>query len=425
MPVEPKVLVVGTTSDYIHTLRRSLPGRALFLTDETIRHRAVEPCPLPDEEVVANLEDVPGVRAALRHHLSATGTVPDGVACFDDESMELAARLASDYHMPYPSVKAVRQCRDKFRTKICWQRAGVPCPSTVRVWECDEAVEFVRRLGRPAVIKPSVGAGSELVYRVADAAQTERVFHRVQRELAHRHQRALFRPVDGETSPLVIEELVEGEEYSCDFAIDGTDLRLLRTARKIFLPGGPLGTALAYVAPADPPLPIQPRELEALLRSAAEALDVRSAICMVDLRFRDGEPVLLELAPRPGGDCIPPLVRYAYGIDMLEATLDFACDRLDLHRPPPAATPHVGLRLFASGAGVIRRLETDAIARDPRVREVHLIRAPGQEVRLPPADYDSWLLGHVIFAPDATASVEHQCLALRDVLGFEMEGDDG
>lgn len=419
MPANLKVMVVGTTSDYIHILRQSMPGRAIFLTDETVRQRATETPPPRDEEIVARLDQVHQVRAALRHHLEVTESTLDGVVCFDDESMELAARLAADYRMPYPSVDAVRRCRDKFRTKIHWQRAGVPCPASVRVWELAEAMDFVRRLDRAVVIKPSLGAGSEMVHQVADTAEMERIFPILQQRLAQRRQHPLYRPLDSDTSPLIVEELVQGEEYSCDFAIDGPKLRILRTARKVFLPGGHLGAVLAYVAPDHPPL--RPDELEELLRKAAQALDIHCAICMVDLRVRDGQPMLLELAPRPGGDCLPPLINHAYGLDMYSLALDFASGSLNLNDPPPAMTQHVGLRLLASKAGVIQRLNADAIARDPRVREVRLIRARGHRVRLPPVDYEGWLLGHVIFAPDPEVSVRRQCLALRETLVVEME----
>ena len=40
---------------------------------------------------------------------------------------------------------------------------------------------------------------------------------------------------------------------------------------------------------------------------------------------------------------------------------------------------------------------------------------------MPPEDYDSWLLGHIIFEPDVDSPVQAQCLALIDKLIVEVE----
>jgi hypothetical protein len=50
------------------------------------------------------------------------------------------------------------------------------------------------------------------------------------------------------------------------------------------------------------------------------------------------------------------------------------------------------------------------------VREVLIKRRPGHRVTLPPQDYDSRLLGHVIFKPAVQASLEQECSELADKL---------
>ena len=53
-----KILVVGTTSDYITWLQRVGEGRVLFLTDPLVRQQAKEPAPTPKEEILCNLNNV-------------------------------------------------------------------------------------------------------------------------------------------------------------------------------------------------------------------------------------------------------------------------------------------------------------------------------------------------------------------------------
>jgi hypothetical protein len=77
-----------------------------------------------------------------------------------------------------------------------------------------------------------------------------------------------------------------------------------------------------------------------------------------------------------------------------------------LPAPPPAM---VGVRIHARKNG---RLLHVAPPEDHRIVEFHLGRGPGHQVRLPPQDYDSWLLGHYLFVPDEVASIEDQCTVL-------------
>jgi hypothetical protein len=104
---------VGTTADYIEHIRGCRAGQALFLTDPAIRRDAREPMPEPGEEILCDLTDPEQVRRRLSDHLERRGIRLAGVASFDDESMDLAARLAHVYALPYPRVEAVANCRDK------------------------------------------------------------------------------------------------------------------------------------------------------------------------------------------------------------------------------------------------------------------------------------------------------------------------
>ena len=128
VPIRTKVLVVGTTPDYIDWIRRSCPDRALFLTDPVARRPAVEPNPPPAEEVLCNLSDYREVRQVLQRLLLQENFRLDGVACYDCESMELAALIAQEYALPYPSAQAVKNCRDKYLTKTLWARHNLVTP---------------------------------------------------------------------------------------------------------------------------------------------------------------------------------------------------------------------------------------------------------------------------------------------------------
>ena len=169
------------------------------------------------------------------------------------------------------------------------------------------------------------------------------------------------------------------------------------------------------------PEEIDESSLRTILYHSAAALGLERALCMLDFMICNGQLVLLELAPRPGGDCLPFLLRRSRGLDILKLFLDFSQRRP--HELNHSGKQHdwVGLRLHARQSGILKKIDANRLQQDSRVHEIHLIRKPGHSIKLPPDDYDSWLLGHIIFEPDAVSEVASQCHELLEKLSLEIE----
>jgi biotin carboxylase len=403
-----KVLVVGTTPEYIDWIRQRWPGRALFLTDPQVRRLAAEPKPSPDEELCLNLADFDQVRETLERHLVQSGLSLNGIAAFDCESMKLAAALAQDYHVPYPSPEAVDNCRDKFRTKDLWRRQGLPCPRTRMIRSETDAIQFFKELGRPLVLKPRSGSGSELIFLGDSEEAVGKAFHEIFNGLRQRRTQRLYRHPAGITW-IIAEEFIEGEEYSCDFLAQGEELKIIRLSRKMLASDGPLGTARGYILPAALPVGVDLERFRRLVFDAARSVGLERTLGMLDFLVRDGEVFLLEIAPRPGGDCLPFLLRRAWNLDTLGLNLDLA-QNLPLELPSGnGGRVYVGLRLHASHGGVLKKIDPGPLLEDKRVLEVRLMREPGHLIQMPPADYDSWYLGHALVRPDENGDLSAQC----------------
>jgi hypothetical protein len=142
---------------------------------------------------------------------------------------------------------------------------------------------------------------------------------------------------------------------------------------------------------------------------------------MVDFILTDEGISLLELTPRPGGDCLPHLIRHSSGLDMIGLALDVA-EGKQLRLPEMSSWRSlVGLRLFARKNGTLTRIDAERLRSDKRVLEAVLKRGNGHQVLMPPDDYDSRLLGHVIFEPNSWARVESECDELAAKLELNME----
>jgi biotin carboxylase len=434
MPVERlmpdgRVLVVGTTADYIDLIDRRFPRRAFFLTDPEERRRARETAPSDNPEILCALTDPVAALEAVKAHLERTKLSLSGITSFDCESMELAAFLAERFGLAYQRLETIRIVRDKSRTKEIWQKHGVECPCSAMVTTEPELMSFADRVGYPVVLKPLTGSGSELTFKCNNRDECLRLFRQVVVGLERRSGSRMFAPsssaVEGidPLSVVVAEEWVEGPEFSCDFIIEDGAVRIIRIAGKV--PSGRLtfGTTFAYLLPAILPDGWDEIRLAQQLHEAASALGIERAIGMIDFIVRDGRPCFLELTPRPGGDCLPPLILRSCGLDMLGLALDFA-ERKAITIPPASAwTRLVGVRAFAKTEGKIIRQDTTAVMAQPTVVECYLKRAPGHVVKLPPEDYDSWLLGHIVFRPTSHLypMIEQEGEALVSRLVVEIE----
>jgi len=416
-----RVLVIGTTADYIDWIRTARPHQVVFITAPDVRQRAHEPEPSVIEEVLCDLTDEGAVFHSLKAHLALFDLHPVGVACFDCESLALAASIAERLGLSFPSTEAIDHCRDKILSKSLWQKYGIDCPDFSLVRSAEDVLAFFSSIRGRCVLKPVSGSGSELVY-VCDSVQScQTNFEIIQEQLGRRGKNRLYTTRDSLAPRIIAEECVEGEEYSCDFLLEGERVKVIRVTRKIKATHKPFGTTRAYIMPASLPRHFTETLLSRALSEGARALALTRSLCMADFIIRDDRIVFLEMTPRPGGDCLPYLLRRTCSLDILGLAIDFAAYRPVSLPNTDRMPPHVGVRLHAEKAGILKHLEAGDLLEDPGVLEVHFPRHPGHEIILPPADYDTWLLGHIIFSPASGADPESECNTLCKRIIVEIE----
>ncbi len=388
-----KLLVVGTTPDYIDLLRKSNPGRAVFLTDAAVRAKSREARPGMDEEILCDLNDVQETQVALLSYLCQEKITIDSICCFDCEAMAITAAIAADFSVSYPSVEAIHNCRDKFTGKQLWSQHGLVCPQTKLINSTEDIDAFQAEHGS-CVLKPLSGTGSELVFKCLTRDEGHKALKVMMDCFAQKNS---TQAAYGFSPAMLAEEFIDGPEYSCDFILENGEAEIIRLTRKIQAPNAPFGTISGYILAEPIPDGVELERFKNTLVKSAEALGIERAICMLDFIVRDGEIVLLELSPRPGGDCLPFLLKHVTGLDILTLALDFAQERQIFLFHDRNLEPHACVRLHAAKAGVLKKINVNGITDKPGIIKVQMLRSAGHVIKMPPQDYDSWLLGHIIF----------------------------
>lgn len=416
-----RVLVVGTTPDYISHIRERMSGRAVFISDPDTRGQSGFSPVSMEDELVCPLREEEEVIGKLHPFLLHQKISLSGVACFDCESLAMAASIAQNWALPFPSKEAVLHCRNKYISKKLWETFGVPCPKIREINSLNDIAGFMHETGSSVVLKPLSGSGSELIFRCDNVHEAENAYPIMLAGLESRRTTRMYQREDqGDSFTILCEEFIDGQEYSCDILLEGDEARILRIAKKYFPDSGPIGTTQAYEIPARISMIINTSVFLGYLSAAAKAVGLTGGLCMIDFIVRNGRPYFLEISPRPGGDCLPPLIEKSCGFDMIGAALDYAEGRW-MRIPPIDKWEHlVGVRFHAGQAGRLQAIRPRLNDLKHRIRSMVWLRQPGDQIKLPPEDYASWLLGYAVFKPENDRPIHEQVRRLIDQVSVDI-----
>lgn len=203
--------------------------------------------------------------------------------------------------------EVARNFRDKDRMKAVLREAGLPVARSRRITSNGELQRFVGEVGLPIVVKPLEGLGSRATFRVQDAASL---------------QRALAQLNASESNPWQAEEFITGEEYTFEAITLGGQVRWWSGTRYYPGPLQVLENPWIQYAVLLPRVEDSPQHLafKPLHDRAIAALGLKDGITHMEwFRRKDGSPVISEVAARPPGVHIMPMMSHAHNTDMIAA----------------------------------------------------------------------------------------------------------
>ncbi|GJM22481.1 MAG: hypothetical protein DHS20C15_23960 [Planctomycetota bacterium] len=300
-------------------------GDPSFKIPEATRH------PLVGFEQVADPLNPGQLAAAIQKLEAQHGKVERLVGVLEQLQVPLA-QVREHLGIPGLGVQAARNFRDKARMKDVLRANGLPCAAHRLCHSTDEALHFMRELGGPAVAKPPDGAGAKGTYRVESAEQLAELL-RHSPPSAH--------------APLLLEEFVQGEEFSFD---------------AVFMAGHMVWHNINCYRPSPLqvvqnewiqwcvllPHDISGGEFDPIRRDGERAMRVlglETGLAHMEWFQRpDGSIAISEVGARPPGAQFTSLMSYTHDTDMYAAWAKLVL--LDSFDPPA--------RKYASGAAYLR-----------------------------------------------------------------------
>ena len=204
---------------------------------------------------------------------------------------------------------------------------------------------------------------------------------------------------------------MSGRELSADFYIDGETLTMLRVSAK--LKSDRLGEVVAYY-PAVTDVSEQ-QAVTDVLRRAAQSLGLRRGLANADLMLTTSGPLVLEMAMRPGGDCLPDLCRAAHGYDPIRE----AC-RVARGLPPRSDQPWVervafaAVHLMSDQVGVIEQISFADLIADPTVISCEPYVVMGNTLDPSSGRYEDRIVGSCLMRVDSVKDLERRAPRLID-----------
>ncbi|MGH8886543.1 MAG: ATP-grasp domain-containing protein [Egibacteraceae bacterium] len=308
----------------------------------------------------------------------------DGVLTFSEAAVVTVAVVAEALGLPGIGVEAAKASRNKLLMRQAHERGGAAHPRFRFVTDSDDALQAAEEFGYPVVLKPTLGAGSNFVFRVDTPAQLRERFS----QAADGIQQMLWFTMEADgldlgPNGLMVESFLDGREFLIEALAWDDEVYLGSIVDRVTVEGDTFDDDVHHA-----PTSLTPDEVAAVHRvveAGAHAQGLRRSAMHAEVRFHRGEPFLLEIAVRPGGGLLDYMARLSAGYCPIRAVRDVARGaRPAVTHYQPTAVHTAGMCLMC-GAGRIEQIDVPtAVTESENLLFLKLTARPGDVIRRPP-----------------------------------------
>ncbi|MFJ3663749.1 ATP-grasp domain-containing protein [Streptomyces sp. NPDC090119] len=309
----------------------------------------------------------------------------EGVLTFSESGVLAVAAVAEALGLPGIGLEAARASRNKLLMRQAHERGGAAHPSFRYVTDEAQALAAAEEFGYPVIVKPTLGAASNYVFRADDAAELRARHTQAAEGLTELSWYAMEAGgLDLGPHGLLIESFLDGDEYLIEAVVWDDEVYLGSIVDRVTAEGDTFDDDVHHA-----PTALTPEQVTAVhevVAAGARAQGLVRSVMHAEVRFHDGRPHLVEIAARPGGGGLDHMARISAGHDPIAALADVARGvRPDVRHYTPTGTHTAAMCLLPPGSGRVEEIHvSDRLVEHDGVFFFKLTARPGDLVRRPP-----------------------------------------
>jgi len=308
----------------------------------------------------------------------------DGVLTFSESAVITVAAVAEALGLPSIGVATAVTCRNKYLMRQAYERAGARSPRFRLTHTLDEATAAAEELGYPVIIKPTLGAGSNFVFKVSSPAELAERY--AQAEAGSRDMFWVRSEPDGvDLGPngLLVESFLDGAEYLMEVVVWDDEVYLGSVVDRITVEYDTFDDDVHQA-----PTSLGPEDLAAVhevVAAGMRAQGLRHSAGHAEVRFHDGKPYLLEIAARLGGGPLDKIARLTASHDPIAAVVDIARGvRPQVRHYQPTGTYTASMCLICDAGTIAKVTVPTEVSESEQTFFLKIVARPGDLIKRPP-----------------------------------------
>lgn len=247
---------------------------------------------------VSDMENYNEVLRAVGYFTHKYGKI-DRFESLNEHWLEIEAKIRTDFNIYGTKTDFVDNIKQKSRMKDFFYKSGVNTVQCENGTDIVNAQKFIKEVGYPVVVKPDLGSGASMTYKISSDLELKNFFNN--------------KPADVN---FIIEEFIDGIILTYDGLVD-------KYGKVQFATSHEFDQSIMEVVNTDDHLfyfclkQINP-EVEDAGRKILKSFDVRERFFHIELfkSRKNGKIIALEVNMRPPGAWMTDAINYTYNIDI-------------------------------------------------------------------------------------------------------------
>lgn len=339
----------------------------------------------------------------------------DSVISVEDEGLELAAMAGAALGLDYNDISSVSTASNKYAMRKILSEAGLKSPNYWLINIEEDSIVAAYGVEYPCVLKPLFLSASRGVVRANNEKEFSQAFELNKKIL----EGTSVKQRGGKLSEsILVESYIPGDEVALEGILNDEELIALAVFDKPDKLEGPYFEETIYVTPSrKAPEVIQ--KCWAEVEAAVNALKLKAGPIHVELRITEGEPWVVDIAPRSIGGYCSKALEFEGGIMLEEIILrqSLGMDIAEISREEQAS----GVMMIPiPKSGTLMGIKGLADAREvDNIENIIISITPGQTLLAAPNG--SRYLGFIFSRAETPGEVEESVRIAHSKLNFDIQ----